>query len=186
MGRPIETFEATTEEREALRAAWSELQMHRELDRLHGPGDRVERTDFTALRKALASLQKALAPFHCTGDGRPSANRLTLRAHWQGRAFERGELIAQDQLDARLEYLIEWLPELIGACDPVTGGAGAPISPNAGAWILCSMTHWHTRTGKKPGTGPRSRYVQALLSLQDSEPWPKVTERMVRTVAARR
>lgn len=183
MGRKVESFQPSDHEVLALRAAWQHMKENQALTRQFGPTDRVNREDFSALRKALTGLQKALVPFQSEAD-QPTANWSTLRAHWQGHALDRGELIGHDVIDARLGQLLEWLPDLVAACEPVTRGAGASVNPGAYAWILCSMAHWQRHTGKKPGIGPRSRYVQALLSLQDSEPWPHVTERMIRTAHA--
>jgi|GEM_PF-4709499 hypothetical protein len=183
MGRHAEPFQPTNQEVKALQAAWQELQRIRDGERQFGAPSRANRHDFSALRKALTSLQKALVPFESTDNDLPTGNRMALIAHLQGHALARSVLLEQSRLDDRLTKLANWLPDLVEACDPETRGPGASFNPGAFAWIACSMAHWEMHTGKKPGSAALSRYVRALLSMQDREPWPKVTEGMIRTAA---
>lgn len=178
-------FQVELEEAQALRSAWETLQGFQKLAEEHGiPTDAPDRAAFTELRKALVGLANALQPFKM-----PFENWLTqrsmLHAQWQAVTIKKQEPTCQTELRQRVDGLIQWLPEMIQACEIITKGAGASVSNTAMTWIIASSQHWHSRLGKKPGLGESARYQQAILTMQDHEPWPKVTERMLRTAAKR-
>lgn len=178
-------FHVEPEEAEALRSAWETLQGFKRLAEEYGiPTDAPDRAAFTELRKALVGLANALQPFQM-----PFENWLTqrsmLHAQWQAVTLKKQELSSQDKLRQRVDELIQWLPEMVEACETITRGAGASVSITAMTWIIASSQHWRSHLGKKPGLGESARYQQAILTMQDHEPWPKVTERMLRTAAKR-
>ena len=178
-------FQVAPEEAQALRSAWETLQGFQRLgEELGMPTDAPDRAAFTELRKALVGLANALQPFQT-----PFENWLTqrsmLHAQWQAVTLKKPEPTSQDELRQRVDALLQWLPEMVEACEVITRGAGASVSNTAITWIIASSQHWRSRLGKKPGLGESARYQQAILTMQDHEPWPKVTERMLRTAAKR-
>lgn len=178
-------FQVTAEEAEALRAAWEALQGPKSVSEQFGiPTDAPDRQAFTELRKALVTLGKALQPFEMPFDNWLT-QRSMLHAQWQAVTFKKQEPTSQDELRQRVDAMIQWIPEMVDACEVMTRGAGASVSNTAMTWITASSQHWRRRLGKKPGLGASSRYVQAILTMQDHEPWPKVTERMLRTADKR-
>lgn len=178
-------FQVSPEEAEALRSAWETLQGFQRLGEEYGiPTDAPDRAAFTELRKALVGLASALQPFEMPFENWVT-QRSMLHAQWQAVTLKKQEPANQDELRQRVDALLQWLPEMVEACEVITRGAGASVSNTAMTWIIASSQHWRGRLGKTPGLGESARYQQAILTMQDQEPWPKVTERMLRTAAKR-
>ncbi len=185
MTKRMAGFHASAEEEAALRAAWETLQSFKQLGEQFGiPTDAPDRTAFTELRKALVNLAKALQPFQESFENW-ATQRSMLHAQWQLVTAKKQEPTDQHILRQRIDAMIEWIPEMVEACEAMTLGPGASVSNTAMTWITASSRHWRRHIGKKPGIGPSARYQQAILTMQDHEPWPKVTERMLRTAADR-
>lgn len=177
-------FQVSPEEAEALRSAWETLQGQRLGEEYGIPTDAPDRAAFTELRKALVGLASALQPFEMPFENWVT-QRSMLHAQWQAVTLKKQEPANQDELRKRVDALLQWLPEMVEACEVITRGAGASVSNTAMTWIIASSQHWRGRLGKNPGLGESARYQQAILTMQDHEPWPKVTERMLRTAAKR-
>ena len=178
-------FQVAPEEAQALRSAWETLQGFQRLgEELGMPTDAPDRAAFTELRKALVGLASALQPFEMPFENWVT-QRSMLHAQWQAVTLKKQELANQDELRQRVDALLQWLPEMVEACEVITRGAGASVSNTAITWIIASSQHWRGRLGINPGLGESARYQQAILTMQDHEPWPKVTERMLRTAAKR-